>query len=417
VTPRKGVELETNVKSVWVGLSLTPSSYSLSHLTKVFRTPEEVFDADEESVVSALGSHQRDIRRLLRHDLTEAERTVSFCSSHGISILTWFDDDYPASLREIDKPPAILFLSGDRSLLSSEKTVGVVGTRTPSDYAARMTFDLATDLAFAGAVVVSGMAYGIDGVAAAGALSAGGKTVAVLGCGLDLTYPAKHEKLKRVICANGLLVSEYPPGSPPERFHFPERNRIISALSRGLFVAEGTLSSGAMITAEYAERQGKALFALPGRLDSPLAEGPMKLMKEGAQPVSCADDVLEKLEKETPGTFDLSLLLANRPVPDYESTIRRYGVSLEPPKRVGRRGRSESPVSAEPAPDNSVASTDLSSLSEDERAIYDALASPRTVDEIAKSGRNASDILALLTVLEIRGLVRSLPGGRYERAD
>ena len=397
------------------GLCLTPSSHSLSHLVKAFDTPDEVLSADDEEITQALGSHQRDLRRLLRRDLSEAEKTVSYCAAHGISILTWFDKGYPPSLREIEKPPAILFLAGDPTLLSSVKTVGVVGTRTPSDYAARMTFDVASDLAAVGAVVVSGMAYGIDGVAAAGVLASGGKTIAVLGSGLDLTYPAKHGKLRAAIERNGLLVSEYPPGSPPERFHFPERNRIISGLSQGVFVAEGTLSSGAMITAECAAKQGKRLFALPGRLDSPLAEGPMKLMQEGARPVSCADDILSELEKMTPGVFDLSLLLAERPIPDFDRTVRNYGVALAP-VRGGRRDRRNGEARENPAAPEPVPAPDLSSLSDAERAVYDALFDPRTSDEISGEGLDAGDILAALTTLEIRGLIVPLPGGRYERA-
>lgn len=409
--------METNVKSVWVGLCLTPASHSISCLAKAFSSPDEVFSTDDESIADALGSHRRDIRRLCRRDLSEAERVVAFCSSHRISILTWFDDDYPASLREVDKPPAILFLSGDRSLLNDRRTVGIVGTRTPSDYASRMTFDVAADLATCGAVVVSGMAYGIDGVAAAGAMAAGGKTVAVLGCGLDMTYPAKHGKLRKEIEKNGLLVSEYPPGSPPERFHFPERNRIISGLSSGVFVAEGTLSSGAMITAEYAEKQGKHLFALPGRLDSPLAEGPIKLMKEGARPVSCADDILSKLEQETPGTFDLSLLLSERAIPDFDATVQRYGVALSPGKGGGYSPRAVRMPEPEAVFDETLPAPDLTSCSDVERAVYDALETPRTPDELASSCFGAPEILAALTTLEIAGLIRSLPGGRYERAN
>lgn len=409
--------MEPNVRSVWVGLCLTPASHSISCLAKAFSSPDEIYDADDESIADALGSHRRDIRRLCRRDLTEAEKTVAFCASHRISILTWFDDDYPASLREIDKPPAILFLSGDRSLLHDQRTVGIVGTRTPSDYAARMTFDVATDLATCGAVVVSGMAYGIDGVAAAGAMAARGKTIAVLGCGLDMTYPAKHGKLRKEIEKSGLLVSEYPPGSPPERFHFPERNRIISGLSSGVFVAEGSLSSGAMITAEYAEKQGKHLFALPGRLDSPLAEGPIKLMKEGARPVSCADDILSKLEAETPGTFDLSLLLTDRAIPDYDATVQRFGVSLSPAKGGGYAPRAERMPEPETAPSETHPAPDLTACSDVERAVYEALETPRTPDELAANGFGAPEILAALTTLEITGLIRSLPGGRYERAN
>ena len=407
--------MEPNVKSIWVGLSLTPASHSLSHLMKSFSSPDEIYDADDESIADALGSHQRDIRRLCRRDLSEAEKTAAFCASRHISILTWFDEDYPSSLREIDKPPAILFLSGDRSLLSSTRTVGIVGTRTPSDYAARMTFDIAADLAACGAVTVSGMAYGIDGAAAAGTLAAGGKTVAVLGCGLDMTYPAKHAKLRREIEKSGLVVSEYPPGSPPERYHFPERNRIISGLSAGVFVAEGTLQSGAMITAEYAKKQGKHLFALPGRLDSPLAEGPIKLMKEGARPVSCADDILSKLESETPGTYDLSILLSDRRVPDFDASVKRFDVSLSP-VRGGYSPRAAVPARPAPSPETA-AEPDLSLLSDGEREVYLRLDSPRTADELSREGADPADVLASLTTLEIRGLIRSLPGGRYERAD
>lgn len=410
--------MESNLKAVWVSLCLTPASHSLSHLCKAFSSPDEIWAADDGSIERALGSHRRDARRLLRRDTTEAEKVISFCSAHRVSILTWFDPDYPALLREIDKPPAILFLSGDKTLLDSTKTVGVVGTRSPSDYASRMTFDISVDLATAGAVLVSGMAYGIDGVAAAGALAAGGKTVAVLGCGLDMTYPAKHAKLRASIEQNGLIVSEYPPGSPPERFHFPERNRIISALSCGVFVAEGSLQSGAMITADYAIKQGRRLFALPGRLDSPLAEGPMKLMKNGARPVSCADDILSVLESDEPGTFDLSLLLEARRIPDFDQTCRRYGVSVSPAKHSIRTPATES------EPENRSAeiteppiAPDLSMLSDGERAVYLALGSSRTADELSRNGLDAGDVLAALTTLEIRGLIRSLPGGRYERAN
>ena len=407
--------MKPNVKAVWAGLCLTPASHSISCLAKAFSSPEEVYSADDDAIKSALGSHQRDIRRLLRRDLSDAEKTVAYCSAHGISILTWFDDDYPTSLREIEKPPAILFLRGDRSLLSCTKNVGVVGTRTPSDYAARMTFDIASDLASVGAVVVSGMAYGIDGVAAAGALASNGKTVAVLGCGLDMTYPAKHAKLRAAIEENGLTVSEYPPGSPPERFHFPERNRIISGLSSALFVAEGSLQSGAMITAEYAAKQGKQLFALPGRLDSPLAEGPMKLMKEGARPVSCADDILSAREKENPGDFDLSLLLADRPIPDFDETVRRYGVALSP-NRLDRRSSRQNGTEEPHAAANDVEATpDLSGLTDAERALYAALDEPHTSDELSRGEFDAGEVLAALTTLEIRGYIRSLPGGRYQR--
>ena len=407
--------MEPNVKSVWVGLCLSPASRSISCLAKAFSTPEEIFDADDGSIADALGSHRGDIRRLLRRDLSEAEKTVAYCASHGISIVTWFDEDYPASLRAIDKPPAILFLLGDRSLLASRKTVGVVGTRTPSDYAARMTFEISSDLARVGAVVVSGMAYGIDGVSAAGALSSGGKTVAVVGCGLDLTYPARHGKLRREIERNGLVVSEYPPGAQPERFHFPERNRIISGLSLGVFVAEGTLQSGAMITADYAEKQGKHLFALPGRLDNPFAEGPVKLMRDGARPVACADDILAKLESEYPGTFDLSLLLSDRSVLDYEEAIRRYGVGLSPQK--GGYAKAVSTPETQSTEPESAPVIDLSDFSPAEKAVYLALESPLTADELSSLGVDPPAILAALTTLEIRGAVRSLPGGRYERGN
>ena len=409
--------MDPTVLNIWLGLSLTPASKSLGHLLKRFSNAEEIFHAEDGEIEGALGSHRRDIRRICRRDLDEANRVAAYCSSHGISIITWFDPAYPAVLRDLSDPPAILFCMGDVTLLSSTKTVGIVGTRMPSEYAQKMTFEIARDLARAGAIIVSGMAFGIDGVAAAGSLSVGGKTIAVLGCGLDMTYPAKHAKLRASILQNGLLISEYPPGSPPERFHFPERNRIISGLSRGVFVAEGTLQSGALITANYAAKQGKRLFTLPGRLDSPLAEGPMKLLRDGAHPVSCADDILSKIEKDQPGTFDLSLLLRDDDGPDFYDAIRRYGVSFSLARGKGRSVRCSDPE-PEPTPEPTFA-PDLSGLSESERALFLRIPEEGSClsDDLIASGLSAGEIGGMLTMLEIKGLIRMLPGGRVSRAN
>jgi DNA processing protein len=215
------------------------------------------------------------------------------CARSGISILTWLSAEYPASLREIQDAPLVLYRAGVP--WTDGTAVAVVGSRSPTGPGRDFASVLAGELAAAGCTVVSGMARGIDGAAHRGAMLAGGKTVAVLGCGADVAYPPEHAELREEILSRGALYSEYPPGSPPLAHRFPARNRIVSGLCSGVVVAEARERSGALITARLALEQGREVMVVPGNPWFSHTAGSNRLLREGAAPVCSACDVLEAL--------------------------------------------------------------------------------------------------------------------------
>lgn len=289
----------------------------------------------------------------------------------GVSLLSLSCPDYPQALRTIPDPPALLYCRGDLSLLSSP-TVALIGSRAATEYGQRVAARLAAELAPLGLTVVSGAAYGIDAAAHRGALRSGGGTIAVLGCGVDVVYPRSHADLFREIMAQGLLLSEYPLGTPPEGFRFPARNRIISGLARGVVVVEATEKSGSLITARLALDQGREVFAVPGRIDSPKSAGTHRLIQQGAHLVHSVADIVEGLAW---GNSELSSHLEEHP--------------------------------AERAPE----------VPAQERLLLDSLDTyPRDIDTLVRmTALSIVDIHALLLQLELKGLIRQLPGQLYER--
>jgi DNA processing protein len=281
------------------------------------------------------------------------------------------DPEYPKQLLDLFDPPAGFFVRG-RPLDPDSITVAIVGARNCSPSGAETASLLARTLGQHGATVVSGGARGIDGAAHHGALQSGGRTVAVLGCGIDVAYPSQNRRLFDSILERGSIVSEYPPGTPAEPFRFPARNRIVAALSRAVVVVEGATGSGSMITAEHALDLGREVFAVPGAITSALAQVPLALLREGATLIRGPDDLVSDL-------------------------------GLEP---------------ILPGPRDSVASGDspsMVSLAPRESAVWEALTAPAAPDHLAEgSGLGLGDVVAALVGLELRGLVRQT-GGRYER--
>jgi DNA processing protein len=274
------------------------------------------------------------------------------------------DPEYPPLLKEVPGPPDLMWLAGKP--LEPAPALAVVGTRRASRYGLEAAFWLARELAASGITIVSGLAKGIDGAAHRGALAAGGRTVAVMGCGLDICYPARHRDLFDRIAACGTLVSEYEPGTRPMPYHFPVRNRIIAGMSLGVVLVEASVAGGAMITARLAVEYGRELFAVPGAVHSPVSVGPHLMVRDGARLVASADQILE----------DLGML-------------RSVSVDL-------------------PAPD----------LHPDEVRVLAVLeAEPLLLDLIARrAGMPASTAAAVLVKLEMAKLVSRRPGGRYARA-
>lgn len=233
---------------------------------------------------------------LLQRAKIEPEREAERLEQAGVDILTWNDEDYPELLREIDGPPPVLYLKG-RLHTADQFALAVVGTRNADAYGQQVTERLVAELARGGVTVVSGLALGIDTIAHQAALEAGGRTIGVLACGLDVVYPARNAKLARRIAeeGQGVLISEYPLGVRPESGNFPARNRIISGLVQGVLVVEAGEKSGALITAEFASKQGREVFAVPGNIFSSRSSGTNKLIRDGAHLVLDVKDILDAL--------------------------------------------------------------------------------------------------------------------------
>ncbi len=266
----------------------------LRMLIDAFGDVERAWHAPAEALYR-VGLDRRSLENLLetraRVDLDREVRRVAAVGAH---ILTWEDEGYPKLLAEIPDPPPVLYVRGELKL-EDAWAVAVVGTRRASTYGREVTRRLVSVLAQSGVTIVSGLARGIDAVAHQTALEAGGRTIAVLGCGIDLVYPPEHRELARRIAAQGALVSEYPLGTQPEPGNFPPRNRIISGLSLGVVITEAGRDSGALITADYAAEQGRDVFAVPGSILSAGCAGTNRLIQDGAKPVLDAADILQEL--------------------------------------------------------------------------------------------------------------------------
>ncbi|OZB08426.1 MAG: DNA protecting protein DprA, partial [Marinobacter sp. 34-60-7] len=226
--------------------------------------------------------------------LQTALSILAACKRHGIGLLGRDHEHFPEALRHIHDAPLLLYTLGDTALLLKDQ-IGMVGSRNASPAGLDHARKFAAELSRRDLLVTSGLALGIDGAAHAGALDAGFATIAVVGCGLDRIYPAQHRKLAARVIDHGLMVSEYPPGTQARAAHFPQRNRIISGLSRGVLVVEASLRSGSLITARMALEQGREVFAIPGSVHSPVARGCHQLIKQGARLVETAEDILEEL--------------------------------------------------------------------------------------------------------------------------
>jgi DNA processing protein len=280
----------------WIGFNLVKGigPVRLEMLLNYFGDIRSAWDARPYQLLAA-GLSETLLTRLIEiRNQVGLDELVEKIHLQGISVLTWVDPDYPDRLREIDQSPFVLYLKGD---IKPEDTwaVAIVGTRRYSPYGRQVTEDIAHTLARNGITIISGLARGVDGIAHQSALDVGGRTLAVLGSGLDVIYPPEHRSLAGKICRNGALISDYPPGTPPEGSNFPPRNRIISGLSKAILVIEAGEKSGALITATYAAEQGREVFAVPGKITSSLSKGSNLLIKQGAHPLLNPQDVLDLL--------------------------------------------------------------------------------------------------------------------------
>ncbi len=331
------------------------------------------------SELRAWGLREKAVRAFAELDWAQVEADLRWVEQPDCHLIGLYDDAYPELLRAIPDPPVALYLRGDPGLLHRPQ-LAMVGSRNPTAPGRDTARDFARYLTRAGLTITSGMAEGIDAACHRGALKGGGPTVAVLGTGPDRVYPAHHRELAHEIAQNGVLVSEFPPATPPRPGHFPRRNRIISGLSVGVLVVEAAAKSGSLITARLAAEQGREVFAVPGSIHNPLARGCHALIRDGAKLVETAHDIAEELA---------SLL---------------GGLACTAP--------AAGEADAAPPPQAAAA------LDADYRRLLDAMGfDPEPVDVlIHRSGLTADAVSSMLLLLELEGHVSSLPGGRYCRA-
>lgn len=262
-------------------------------LIDAFQTPQRVFDADEESLIRVHGISRRLAGLIVTHRVSDrALRQLDRALSAGVTLIPLTHADYPRLLAEIPDPPPLLQMAG--TLNPDAATVAVVGSRRATSYGLRIAAGLSSDLADCGLTVVSGLARGIDTAAHQGALSAKGRTIAVLGCGLGTVYPPENKRLADAIARSGALISEFDYDTPPDAHHFPMRNRIISGISLGTVVVEASLKSGSLITARCAAEQNREVFAVPGHIQASQSAGTHRLIREGAKLVASATDITEE---------------------------------------------------------------------------------------------------------------------------
>lgn len=356
----------------WIALSRVAGlgSVTIKNLLNKFDDPDKIFQASI-SEISEVNGIRKDVAINIlnkKYDIDPADELIRI-EKNGIRIITFHDSEYPAKLREIHDPPALLYVKGKP--LPDIKFVSIVGSRNATHYGLKVAEELAQGLARRGLGVVSGMAMGIDAASHWGCLSGKGFTIAVLGTGLDTIYPGKNRKLYKKIIENGTVISEFPLGTPPSPPNFPKRNRIISGLSMGTVVVEATKKSGSLITASLALEQGRDVFAVPGSIESFKSRGCHFLIKQGAMLVENSDDVMEGLGLNFPG-------------------INKSDTFIE---------------------------KEVPAMSEMEKTVYDILGEyPVHIDDIKRKGNlDTGNLSGTLTRMELKGIIKQLPGKMFVR--
>lgn len=355
-------------------------------LLEHFGSAEAIFAADE-ARLAAVGIPKPTARNIAAfRDFAPLEKELCELPRIAARMVKWTDPDYPENLRHIADPPPYFFVRGDSSA-ANRQAIAIVGARAASDAGRRMAQRLGLELAAKGFTAVSGLARGIDSEAHQGALDGGGRTIAVMGCGIDIIYPPENRKLAEAIIDNGgALISELPVGTPPIAENFPARNRLISGLCLGVVIVEAAEKSGSLITARMALEQDRQVFAVPGSPLSGKTRGSNRLLREGARLVECVEDVIEEL------------------APQFGSARAAERAKSGARAAVNPRTRDESAWEIE----SNEAKTVLRCLKESDRLHVDSV--------IEGSGLNAQTVLKLLLELELRGLVTQHPGKLFSLA-
>lgn len=364
----------------WLALALTPglaSRLSARVLRKV-GSPDGVFRASRAELESCNLPAQVAQAIVKKESFKRAEKELDGVRKiANCRLLNWTEPEYPQTLLQIYDPPVLLYVRGDVQILNLP-SLGIVGTRRPTLYGTQMAKRLGRDLAARGLVIASGLARGIDAIGHQGALDANGRAIGVLGTGIDVCYPKENKKLYEKVLERGAIISEFPLRTHPAPENFPVRNRIVAGMPLGVVVIEGAQYSGSLITARLAMEFGREVFGVPGNVTQPVSFAPNLLIKQGAKLVTNAEDVIEEL----PTPVRAALVQAERPEAEQRNLLA------------------------------------AASLNGSEKKLYELLSAdePRHIDDIVeRSGLNSSEVLATLFNLEMKGIIRQLPGKQFSK--
>ena len=389
-------------------------------LLERYADAEDIYFAVEQVFSVLDGISQEAVAALQDKNLAQAERLMEECNRKHIHILTYRDAAYPNRLRNIADPPVVLYYKGRLPDFDGSPVIAIVGTRSASPYGLTVAKRMGSQIASCGGLVLSGMAYGIDGMAMRGALSAGAPVVGVLGCGVDVVYPLSNRALFADTEQCGCILSEFVPGTPPSKWNFPKRNRLLSGLSCGVLVVEAPERSGALITADRAAEQGRDVFVVPGNIDMPSCAGSNALLRDGAIAVSSGWDVLDEYAALFPDKIQRNTTPSRQTV--YPDEVEKMAQPeplkvAEPVEKVGRNSKkNKKEIDKSKTSQYSDAETKTFVLSAEETRITEMIrGGTELVDDIiAQTGMPAGAVLAVLTMLEIKGVVTRLPGKRVK---
>ncbi|MFI3115837.1 MAG: DNA-processing protein DprA [Clostridia bacterium] len=396
----------------WVWLSLCINYTSISRVLDRFDTPENVFVAEEKELSTMLS--KKEVERILEKDFSKADEILEDCFNKEITVFAINDSMYPEILRGIVNPPLVIYMKGRLPDLDNKVGIGVVGTRVPTVYGNLVAKKLCITLAQKGIIIISGMAKGIDTVANQASILANMPTVAVLGCSVDYCYPFENRKLMDDIIAVGAVISEFPPTTKPIPANFPQRNRILSGISKGVLVVEAPKKSGSLITAACALEQGRDIFAIPGNIDNSNSYGCNELIKIGAKMVTNPYDILSEYKSELESKIEETYLKENMKiykVDENDSILPILNANLEEHTEKAVEKTIEKHIEKTvDTPKTKICEKKLREMKPNEQKVYDIIMQgTETVDEIIEQSElRASEVMMYITMLELNGEIENI---------
>ena len=399
---------------IWMQQALGAGNYKVNQVIRQFGTPEPLYRMGQQELLETGIFTSKEAALLRLTTLDDAQKCVALANRYGCAILTPDLPEFPENLTNMDATPCVLYVLGDLSPLKDRPVLCMVGTRSSTPYGERTAGILSRELAGAGCAVVSGLAVGIDSAAHEGALAAGGYTVGILACGMNVNYPTASAKLKRrILDSGGALITEFPFGARPTRFSFHIRNRLLSGISSGVVVVQAPAGSGALITARYALDQGREVFAVPGEVGDESMKGCNRLIADGAVLVQDAESILAEYrprfpELGRPQKPPMAPVPGGKHHPQRAVPTAEEAQELEPVLQVAQPAP---PFEARPAVER-MEGLPLTQTAKELCCILEV--APLDCDQLVeRTGLAVSELMSALTELELNDLAESLPGGRF----